>query len=300
MSRRPLVVALAAALVLSTACSRDDDRPASKRSSTSSSSATSTTTAAPTTTTVPVDVFALRPPEPAATPAGLAAQIAAAEGVLRDAAASEAEVAAAALAQQVAYRRLGDHPDWDAEVQAALPAALRPIAAKHAAARRDLRTLGTPKPSLPAWRIVVPAALAELEADYRGAAAEFGLPWTYLAAIHLVETGTGRIRGTSDAGAQGPMQFMPATWEAYGGGGDINDSHDAIYGAARYLAANNGATDMPNALYRYNRSDHYVRAVTTYAELYGEHPLALRAFRHWGVWYRTVDGDVYLPVGYGS
>jgi hypothetical protein len=57
---------------------------------------------------------------------------------------------------------------------------------------------------------------------------------------------------------------------------------------------------MAHALYRYNHSEHYVRAVTTYAELYDEHPLALRAFRYWGVWYRTVDGDVYLPVGYGS
>ena len=79
---------------------------------------------------------------------------------------------------------------------------------------------------------------------YRAAEAEFGIPWKYLAAINLVETGIGRIRGTSIAGAQGPMQFMPATWEAYGGGGDINDTHDAIRGAARYLAANNGANDI--------------------------------------------------------
>jgi membrane-bound lytic murein transglycosylase B len=297
MSRRPFAVALAFALVLPAACSGDDGTAAPSPSSTSGSS--STTTAAPT-TTAPVDVFALRPPEPADSPAGLAAQLADAEAVARDPEATEVEVASAALAQQVAYRWLGDHPDWDAAVQAALPSALRPVAAKHAAARRDLRALGTPKPALPAWRIVAPAPLAELEADYRGAAAEFGLPWSYLAAIHLVETGTGRIRGTSDAGAQGPMQFLPATWEAYGGGGDINDTHDAIYGAARYLAANDGATDMAHALYRYNHSDHYVRAVTTYAELYDEHPLALRAFRLWGVWYRTVDGDVYLPVGYGE
>ena len=47
-------------------------------------------------------------------------------------------------------------------------------------------------------------------------AEEFGIDWTYLASIHLVETRMGRIRGTSVAGAQGPMQFIPATWASYG------------------------------------------------------------------------------------
>ena len=112
--------------------------------------------------------------------------------------------------------------------------------------------------TLPAWRIVRPDPADELLDAYRDAEAEFGIPWRYLAAINLVETGIGRIRGTSIAGAQGPMQFLPATWEAYGGGGDINDTHDAIRGAARYLAANNGANDIANALYRYNHSNRYV------------------------------------------
>ena len=33
----------------------------------------------------------------------------------------------------------------------------------------------------------------------------------------------GRIRGTSTAGARGPMQFLPPTWVADGAGGDIKD-----------------------------------------------------------------------------
>ena len=64
--------------------------------------------------------------------------------------------------------------------------------------------------TLPAWRIVRPEPADELLDAYRDAEAEFGIPWKYLAAINLVETGIGRIRGTSIAGAQGPMQFMPA------------------------------------------------------------------------------------------
>ena len=37
--------------------------------------------------------------------------------------------------------------------------------------------------------------------------------------INLVETRFNRLRNNSSAGAQGPMQFMPATWRAYGLGG---------------------------------------------------------------------------------
>jgi membrane-bound lytic murein transglycosylase B len=291
------------ALGVGGACAGDDgDASAAATSSADAARPTTTATTAPTptTTAAPFDPWSLRPPPPAADPAALAAQIADAEADLHDAAANEASVAAAALAQQVAYRQLGDHPEWDAAVDAALPAALRPVAAAHAAARRDLRALGRPKPQLPDWQIVAPAPLAELEADYRDADAATGVPWTYLAAVHLVETGTGRIRGTSDAGAQGPMQFLPSTWAAYGAGGDIHSTRDAIFGAARYLAANGAPGDMGHALYRYNHSDRYVRAVTRYAELLAGDPLALRALYHWGVWYRTVDGDVYLPVGYGS
>ena len=286
--------AVVATALLVGACSADDDaaRP-------TTTSTTTATTLAPT-TTAPVDVFALRPPVPAGDPEALAATLTSAETVLRDADATEREVASAALAQQLGYRTLGDHSEWDTAVAAALPAELRPVAAQHAAARRELRILGTAKEQLPAWRIVAPAPLAELDADYRAAADEFGLQWPYLAAIHLVETAMGRIRGTSDAGAQGPMQFLPKTWEAYGAGGDINDTRDAIFGAARYLAANRGATDMANALWNYNHSDHYVRAVTIYAELLASDALPLRALHLWGVWYRTVDGDVYLPVGYGT
>jgi membrane-bound lytic murein transglycosylase B len=244
---------------------------------------------------------ALRPPEAAGDPGGLAAQLASAELVLRDPAATEPAVATAALAQQVAYRRLGDHPEWDAAVFAALPTGLLPAATRQAAARREFSAiLRRPPTTLPRWRIVAPAPLADLQADYEAAGAAFGISWTYLAAINLVETATGRIRGTSTAGAQGPMQFLPATWAAYGAGGDIDDVHDAIFGAARYLAANGGATDIRNALWHYNHNDHYVLGVMLYADLMAEHPLALRAFYHWGVWYRMTSGDVFLPTGYGE
>lgn len=290
---RRLTAVVVSAVLLSSACSDGDEGAAP-----STTERPTSTTVAPTTTTTPVDPYSLRPPAAATDAAGLAEQLRDAHAVLADPDAGEVEVAGAALAQQLGYRTLGDHPEWDAEVLAALPEALRPTATSHAAIRRELRALGKARTELPEWRIVAPAPLPELQADYEAAGAEFGLEWEYLAAIHLVETGTGRIRGTSVAGAQGPMQFLPATWAAYGGGGDIDDTRDAIFGAARYLAANRGATDMANALWNYNHSDHYVRAVTGYAQLIQADPLALRAFHDWGIWYRLESGDVYLPVGW--
>ncbi|MFL6206766.1 MAG: transglycosylase SLT domain-containing protein [Acidimicrobiales bacterium] len=262
---------------------------------------TTTTTAPPTTTTgsEPVDVFALVPPAASRIPATLAKQIIAAEATIRSPSSSELETAQAALLQQVAYRQLGAHPEWDGVVAAALPEGLRAVARLQAAARREFRGMHTRRSStLPAWRIVQPEPPDELLEAYRAAEAEFGIPWKYLAAINLVETGIGRIRGTSIAGAQGPMQFMPATWEAYGGGGDINDTKDAISAAARYLAANGGARDIAGALYRYNHSNRYVVGVQVYADLIAEHPRAFLGFYYWGVWYLTDRGDVYLPVGY--
>ena len=71
------------------------------------------------------------------------------------------------------------------------------------------------------------------------------MPWTYLAAIHLVETRMGRIRGASTAGARGPMQFLPSTWALYGAGGDINDPRDAILAAARLLRHHGAPATWP-------------------------------------------------------
>jgi membrane-bound lytic murein transglycosylase B len=271
---------------------------------TSSTEAPTTTAPPPTTTTAApavTDLFSLRPPAAARTPRGLAQQIAAAEATIRDERSSELDVARAGLAQQVAYRQLGSHPEWQPRVLAALPADLRRVAELHAAARREFRGMHSRLSStLPAWRIIRPEPVGVLLDAYKDAEAEFGIPWKYLAAINLVETGLGRIRGTSIAGARGPMQFMPATWDAYGGGGDIDDTHDAIRAAARYLAANNGATDIANALFRYNHSNRYVIGVRIYADLIAQHPRAFLGIYHWGIWYLTEQGEVYLPVGYAQ
>jgi membrane-bound lytic murein transglycosylase B len=299
---RAAALLLAAPLLLGCAQRADQDAipgPSSTTSTASTSPSSTTPTVPSTTTTVPPDVFSLEPPAAAADPVALADQIAQAEATIRSPTTPELDLARAALIQQVSYRQLGRHPEWDQVVLAELPADLHETVQRHAAARRELRGMHTElSDTLPAWRIVEPAPADELVATYQEAGAAFDIPWPYLAAINVVETGTGRIRGTSTAGAQGPMQFLPSTWAAYGAGGDIEDTRDAIFGAARYLAANNGATDIDNALFRYNNSQRYVRAVKLYADLIAEHPRAFLGFYHWGVWYLTSQGEVYLPVGY--
>jgi membrane-bound lytic murein transglycosylase MltF len=132
---------------------------------------------------------------------------------------------------------------------------------------------------------------------YRDAEAEFGIPWQYLAAIHLVETRLGRIRGNSSSGAQGPMQFIPSTWEAFGEG-DVNDNRDAILAAGRYLKAAGGPANMDKAIFAYNHDDGYVTAVKAYAQNMLDDPRAYDGYYQWQVYYRTVNGTVLLPEGY--
>jgi soluble lytic murein transglycosylase-like protein len=100
-----------------------------------------------------------------------------------------------------------------------------------------------------------------------------GLPPEVLVAIAQVESSLGLQTWTSSAGAVGPMQFLPATWRAYGADGDgdgsidIMNTSDAVHGAARLLCANGGGDPdrLASALWNYNHSDEYVRRVLTLA-----------------------------------
>jgi membrane-bound lytic murein transglycosylase B len=140
--------------------------------------------------------------------------------------------------------------------------------------------------------------MSRLRGYYAAAQRLTGVNWTYLAAINLVETRMGRIRGASPAGARGPMQFLPSTWATYGAGGDINNPRDAILAAARLLRADGAPANMAAALYRYNPSEHYVRAITQYARTLQRAPYIYRGYWHWRVLYRDVHGLYVLPEGY--
>jgi membrane-bound lytic murein transglycosylase B len=260
---------------------------------------TTTTTIATTTTSAATTTTTALAPVAATDAAGIARQLQTTDALIHDDATSEATLAAAGHLQQVAYRALAAHPEWDAGVRAALPAQLRDEVDANVRAGRELRALvRNPKPNLPAWRIVAPAPRDELLSYYEEGERTFGVPWEYLAAVHLTETKMGRIRGTSTAGAKGPMQFLPSTWDAYGAGGDIESNHDSILAAARYLKANGAPERMADALHHYNPTDKYVHAVTDYAEVMRADPKAYRGYYGWQVYYWSTLGDVWLKVGY--
>jgi len=86
------------------------------------------------------------------------------------------------------------------------------------------------------------------------------------------------------------MQFLPSTWRRYGLGGDVNDPHDAILGAANYLHANGAPRAYSRALYAYNPSRYYVAAVLLYAKRMRADPRTFLEYYAWQVFVRTPRG----------
>jgi murein DD-endopeptidase MepM/ murein hydrolase activator NlpD len=115
---------------------------------------------------------------------------------------------------------------------------------------------------------------AQLRGLWHEAGAAYGIPWQVLAAINKVESNFGRNMGPSSAGAIGWMQFMPSTWLRWGvdadgdGVADPWRARDAIYAAARYLAASGGRTDISRAVFSYNHAQWYVDEVLATARLF--------------------------------
>ena len=319
---RRLLATLAVPLLVTSGCNAGEDDPTVVSDGSTTTGASSTTAAPAESTTSPpaaaspsttstTKVPAAATSSTTAAPRGVslmpegnpttvAEAIATSEPAIRDPGTPPGDLERHGRAQQVAYRQLVVHPEWMPQVLDRLPANLHPIVRSNTSAGAELRALTKPQTALPPWRIVAPAPSSELLGYYKEADAAVGAPWQYLAAIHLVETRMGRIRGTSTAGAQGPMQFLPSTWAQYGNGGDINSNRDAIFAAARYLVRNGAPGNMANALFAYNRSQRYVAAVTAYAEQMRADERTYGGYYHWQVYYRMTDGDRLLEVGYGS
>jgi membrane-bound lytic murein transglycosylase MltF len=121
----------------------------------------------------------------------------------------------------------------------------------------------------------------QLRSYYQEAYATFGVDANILASINFIESNFGRVNGPSSAGALGPMQFLPGTWAAFGNGGNVNDPHDAILGAANYLVHNGAPGDMRNAIWHYNNSFDYVDSVQSFAAAYRSDPAWLDRMYYW-------------------
>jgi murein DD-endopeptidase MepM/ murein hydrolase activator NlpD len=117
--------------------------------------------------------------------------------------------------------------------------------------------------------------LSTLHVLWQQAGSAYGIPWQVLASINKIESNFGQNMGPSSAGAVGWMQFMPSTWMRWGVDADGNgiadpwNATDAIFAAARYLAAAGGQTDISRGVFAYNHADWYVREVLDLAQVYG-------------------------------
>ncbi len=116
---------------------------------------------------------------------------------------------------------------------------------------------------------------------YQAAGIQYGVRWEILAAINEIETDYGRNLSISTAGAEGWMQFMPATWKTFGsdangdGKTDPYNPVDAIFSAARYLRHEGAQTNIKKAIFAYNHADWYVDSVLMRARLIGGAPADL-------------------------
>ena len=119
-------------------------------------------------------------------------------------------------------------------------------------------------------------AYPDLVSIWQRAGAMYGVPWEVLAAINKVESNFGRNMGPSSAGAIGWMQFMPDTWLRWGtdangdGIADPWNAEDAVFSAARYLAAAGGTQDIARAIYAYSHAGWYVSEVLQLSQLFSD------------------------------
>ncbi len=301
------VVGIAA---LAAACSPAPTDEGAAPSSTVAASASTASVPAEATTIVASTTPAPTPTVPtltsrlAPTSNELATQLIDVERAIRQADPSVDVVRAAGELQQLIYRRLGRDPaEWEA-VKSLLPADVVGPAALNVEAATALAVKATASTApaaetLPAWTIAEPLPVATLLGWYREAEAGTGVPWSLLAAINLAETRMGRIVGVSSAGAVGPMQFLPSTWDECCVG-DPTDTHDAIIGAATYLASNGAPDDLAKAVRRYNPNDAYIASVLAYASNMAADERAYLGYHGWQVFVGSVAGSLRLPVGYAA
>jgi soluble lytic murein transglycosylase-like protein len=201
-----------------------------------------------------------------------------------------ADVTLNALFEQRIYRYLARHDRLAHATIVRLPRGASAAARDIVAAHRELFRI-TPPISARGIRTGPAESPGALLAYYREGERRFHVQWRILAAVNFVESAFDKLRSRSAAGAQGPMQFMPATWRAYGLGGDVHDPHDAIVGAANYLHANGAPGNLERALHAYNPSDGYVDAVLRYARRLGADRRAFYELYSWQVFVRTPQGD---------
>ncbi len=200
------------------------------------------------------------------------------------------EVTYLALHHQRMLRLMAKRRALGEDALARLPQAVRGEARDSVRAMRHLADIPRDPKHLPRLRVARAAPAAELRRFYGEGQRRFGVHWTVLASVNFVESAFGRVRSASEAGAVGPMQFLPSTWRAYGMGGDIRDPRDAIMGAANYLSRSGARQDLDRALFAYNHSTSYVRAIRGFAARMRTDERTFLTYYAWQAYMRTASG----------
>lgn len=135
-----------------------------------------------------------------------------------------------------------------------------------------LRSQGDMFPGAGKARFGIPKQMYQL---YHAASYKYKIDWSVVAAVGLTETTHWTDKSISSAGARGPMQFMPETWQTYKSASgdppyDIDDPKDSVFAAAKNLADTGAAKgDWDRALFAYNPMRSYVLLVLERARRYG-------------------------------
>jgi hypothetical protein len=195
-----------------------------------------------------------------------------------------------ALHHQRILRLMAERRGLGDATLARLPRDVRGEARDTVLGRRQLAAIPRSPGRLPPVRVAKAAPAAELRRHYGAAQRRFDIHWSILASINFVESAFGRVRSASEAGARGPMQFLPSTWREYGMGGDVDDPRDAILAAANYLRRAGAPADIDRALFAYNHSSSYVRAIRRFARRMRTDPQTFLTYYAWQVYVRTPTG----------
>lgn len=201
------------------------------------------------------------------------------------------EVVLRALYEQRIYRFAARNAGVAERAFKRLPPESARAAKDNVKAIRGLLALARPVKPSQVFKVQDPLPAGRLLGYFKKAERRFGVEWEVLAAVMFAETKFGRVKSNSYAGAQGPMQFMPATWRAYGMGGDIQDPQDAIMGAANYLRATGAPQNYQRALHAYNPSQAYVDAILLHAGQIKRDPRNYYAYYAWQVFVLTTEGE---------
>jgi len=198
------------------------------------------------------------------------------------------------LYQQRIFRELTKNERLERAVLARLKGKIKRFYAGTIAAQEELASITGTSERVPRFEFAKAETPHRLRRYFEKGERRFRIPWHMLAAVMFVESKFGKVLGPSVAGALGPMQFLPSTWDAYGGGGDIMDPHDSVIGAARYLNASGAPERMRDALFAYNPTEPYVNAIQIYARQIERDEENFYMYYFWQVFVSTEKGDVQL------